>query len=110
MIRAVYYVESPMGLDPVAICPIVHESLIEWSTTSRSRCVHYDKINTLDYDAGKKIPHLIKIEQGNIKIDLLYLTLKIFNEKLKGVVNRGEQLQFSSDKDVQDYYLNTNFQ
>jgi hypothetical protein len=109
-IRAVYYVDSERG-NPVAISPTISKEAILWGDTSRGLRFLFTEINLSPKDiVAEKPPEIIEFTLSNgHKIRLLYLTRKIFDEKVKNRVAGGNLMKFSSDDELQKYYLETNF-
>lgn len=117
----VYYVESDnpqSSRSPIAIQPQLDLFQVIWDTNTSSKETTI-AIKTLEIDSKKithfhELPNLaprtIKIlsTSGEI-ISLTLLTLQIFTEHVKTKVAGERNLNFTSDQEVQDYYLNTNF-
>jgi hypothetical protein len=103
VLEHVYHVEA-MGSDnfynPVAIRPTIKNGVIEWEDTSRGE---HKKIAKIDVSNDSI---RIKTVEGE-EILLTLLTLKRFIDKVEPLVEG--TVSFNSDKELQDYYLNTNF-
>lgn len=117
--QGVYYLETQNpGMNPIAIRPEMTPSdYVAWEDTGHGRILRFDKIffDGIDLDSldSKKIadtPKVIKFisKQGD-NFSLVLLTLKIFNDLLKEHVACGGSLNFKDDRELQDYYLKTDF-
>jgi hypothetical protein len=114
--ESVYYVESSndLSLDGMAIRPTIKQDRISWEDTGRGRSFQFNQINLIPEDINyldmdkKIIPGRINFTtvRGK-KIQLAVLTLAIFNNKIKDSV--AGPLNFQSDEELINYYLNTNF-
>ncbi len=106
----VYYVECSnpkLHYNPIAIRPIINEKFATWEDTSRYTKVEL-KSCFLDMNENEKFPNKISIvtKQG-VVLTLHELTLTLFNEKIKSHVTKSPT--FSSDEEVQDFYLTHDF-
>lgn len=105
MSEKVYYVHSKdpkVLLNPIAIRPYVLGDRVEWEDTDRGGYIKFEKIEI------SPSHRQIKITGKNSEVVLLtLLTLKIYNERLKHLV--GGHPEFSSDEELMNHYLNTNF-
>lgn len=109
MIEAVYYVEcddADEPIDPIAIRPTIQSHQVIWEDTGHGRVFHTTKIeiNTEDEMLPEKIT--IQTDKG-YHITLVKMTLDLFDKKVKELAAGNPE--FSSDKEIQDYYLHTNF-
>ncbi len=113
-LEGVYYVESPdRPLGHIAIRPKFMEHDAEWDDTSMGVAVHLDDSSPhweqVHTTSPENLIDRISLVYNRTKraITFQYLTLDIYNEKLKSKV--AGHPSFSSTKDVQEYYLKTNF-
>jgi len=102
-IQGVYYVDTPSKVGHVAIRPTFQEKIARWEDTSGNRTVRLSQ-------PMKELPALpsrIELVFEKQITTLEYLTLELYNEKLKSKVVGSPT--FSSTEEVQRYYLETNF-
>lgn len=94
--------DPKVQLNPIVIRPHVVNDRVEWEDTDRGGYIKFQKIEI------SKTHKQIRItgKAGEV-ILLTLLTLKIYNEKLKHRVSGHPE--FSSDDELMNYYLNTNF-
>lgn len=105
--QQVYYVESKRPRNPVGIRPYIEKDLIEWENTSSGSYVRFSKISITPQES--KLPDEIKvITVDGEKITFRKLTLELYNQRVKEFVAGSPD--FASDEDLQNYYLETNFQ
>lgn len=109
--NGVYYVESSISREPVAIRPHLKNHFMEWGDTSRGSHVELDsiKFTPSPREQPGSIPEKIEIlSKRGEKLTLIFLSLELYNNKVKKrVAGRPE---FNSQEELQNYYLNTNFQ
>lgn len=107
----VYYVESSELRNPIAIRPHLINEYMEWEDTSRGSHAKIKKIRFTPFSKKdpKSIPDKIEIVtmEGEI-VTLHKLTLNLYNDKVKEFV--AGKPDFKTDDELQNYYLNTNFQ
>lgn len=105
-IDAVYYVESTTDMNPIAIRPKFEKNVASWEDTSRGKTLHF---KNMEWGSKKeKIPNTVSlILENNETVRFLFLTKKIFDEKVKTLVSG--PLEFDNDQQVQNYYLQENF-
>jgi len=113
-LEGVYYLESENpNMNPIAVRPQIHApDYVGWEDTSHGRVVRFSKILVDGHEIrpNEKLPEKIEVVDTNgITYVLVKLTTKIFNEKLKKIVAGGESLNFNNDKELQDFYLKTDF-
>lgn len=119
-LNAVYYAHGVgCAVNPVVIRPTFVEDKALWEDTSdRSKSFVLEKIFGLPSpDSGgerldwQQCPSMIRFRVQTDKkkaiIELTLMTLEVYNEKVRQQV-AGSPV-FHSDRDVQSYYLNTNF-
>jgi len=121
-INGVYYVEATgteRTFNPIAIRPRIlglqadggPDKRCEWEDTLRGSHVRYNKILTkLPEEASDgKLPEKISLlgSEGET-VHLVLLTYDLFKEKVAPRV--WGELQFSSDEDLQQYFLQTRFE
>lgn len=118
-LQGVYYLESQNPtMNLIAIRPEVTSGYAAWEDTSNGRIIKIEKVL---FD-GKEIKENEELHQINAlpesieifgadgqRYQLIKLTKRIFTEKLKNIVACGENLVFTSDQDVQDFYLKSSF-
>lgn len=105
----VYYVESAKKdsvINPIAIRPTIVGERIEWADTSRGTYRKFKQIQIIPENQGspEKIHILAKDDE---QITLVRLTLDVYNRFLKHRV--AGQPAFTSDNEVKQHYLTTNF-
>lgn len=103
----VYYVDSsnfPLALNPMAIRPKIHDGFIEWEDTSRGTLVEFRSIKKEPTPQGNKF--IIEAKRGGV-VKLVPVTLELFNKYVKEMV-AGSPV-FHTDKELIDYYLQTDF-
>lgn len=120
-IRGVYYLESQnANMNPIAIrIQTTPPDYIAWEDTGHGRILRNSKVlfdgkeinaNTpaeIDLD---HIPETIEVTSQTGEVyQFVKLTLKLFNEKLKPYVAAGGSLNFKNDRELQEYYLTTDF-
>ena len=106
----VYFVEAPknMPMNPVAIRPEIFESKVHWLDTSRGVILELGQIDNMD-TLDETPPEVIEITtQKGYHIRLKKLTLDIYNKSVKSRVMGSPS--FKSDKDVQNFYLDSDFE
>ncbi|NGX59824.1 MAG: hypothetical protein KR126chlam3_00981 [Chlamydiae bacterium] len=113
-LEGVYYVESPgRPLGHIAIRPKFREQDVEWDDTSTGISMRLDPTSHHWEQLKSQAPnsHLEKIafvySKQKKQITLRYLTLELYNEKLKSKV--AGKPSFSSTEELQKYYLSTDF-
>jgi len=113
ILEGVYYVDSPdMAVGHIAIRPTFTEKQATWDDTSNGMVVHLDNSSSLWKQLKNRTPNslLDRIDivfQKNKTITLQYLTLDVFNKKLKSQVVGSPT--FSNTEELQHYYLTTDF-
>ena len=113
-LEGVYYVESPdRRLGHIAIRPKFREQDVEWDDTSTgmSMCLdptshHWEQLKSQAPNSRLEKIALVYNKQKK-QITLRYLTLELYNEKLKS--NVASSPSFSSTEELQKYYLSTDF-
>jgi hypothetical protein len=120
-INGVYYVESQnSGFNPIAIRVHFVSGYAAWEDTAHGRSIRYKKVHLdgkeLPSDgnvASSKIPEVVEIvaerDGKEEKFRLVKLTKNVFNEKVVKLVAAGEKLKSLSDEELQQHYLQTNF-
>lgn len=99
----VYYVESQddPAVNPIAIRPTLYESRIEWMDTSKGK--------VLTGARSEAEPDRIEIFAKNgYRYTLRKLTLSLYNKHVKPKVMLPPT--FTSDQEVQDFYLHKDFE
>lgn len=113
--NGVYYLESQNpNMNPLAIRPeVTPPDYAAWNDTANGRIMHCSKvlIDDVEFQDGQLqgiIPNRIEVfdNKGNV-FRLVKLTTQLFNEKLKDQVAGGDNLNFSSDQELQNYFLKT---
>ncbi|MCH9609205.1 MAG: hypothetical protein S4CHLAM45_04280 [Chlamydiales bacterium] len=108
---AVYFVsynDPKLRLDPIAIRPTFESHHVIWEDTGRGTSLNLKKINISSESKKAKSPEKIEIETKNGKhITLTKMTLNLFNEQVRN--QAAGNPDFHSDSELQEYYLNTNF-
>lgn len=107
-IHAVYYVESSgtarRPVDPIAIDPSIAGHRIQWNNTGRGAFRDFKNIKLLQ---GDTVPKTIEISIGeNEVITFRLMTKDLFDQHLKDAF---PDLNFDTDQEVQNFYLNTDF-
>lgn len=118
--------ENPEQLsktDLVAIRPTFCPTLksVEWATNSGNQERFFFETTSIDftkYISSSEPPPLIVEQRSPKNIDIFYnhdnatlvrLTLDLFNRCVKPYVAGGSQLNFTSDEEVQAFFLTTSF-
>ena len=108
--EAVYYVQSDedeLKVNPIGIRPHITNNMVWWDDTNPSRGTSFSikKINAVK---GEKPPEKIEIitDEGK-KVTLTYLTLDVYNKNIRDKVPG--KPSFHNNKELQDFYLTTNF-
>ena len=118
MLPAVYYVEvkNHETLNPIAIRPnFLSKQRLSWEDTSRGKVVSYQSVifsgaTKNEIENNRKIPSEIVLSLPDDQIFLKLLTKEIFDKFVKPeIADSGPGIEFKDYKEVQDYYLNTNF-
>ena len=119
IIPCVYYLKTQNeGMNPIAIrVELTSPDYISWEDTSNGRILRVNKIlmdeKEIDLSSPKppeKNPDkIVFISTDGESFELVKLTSKIFNEKLKPYVAKGNTTNFTTDDQVQNHYLNTDF-
>jgi hypothetical protein len=114
--NGVYYLESQNpNMNPLAIRPeVTPPDYAAWNDTANGRMMHCTKVLINGEELKERVdpkgvaPDRIEIidNQGN-SFKLVKLTTELFNEKLKDLVAGGANLNFSSDQELQNYFLKT---
>lgn len=106
----VYMVESSRPRNLVAISPRIRNERLEWEDTGRGTSVSIKEIlfSMKLTKENLEIPQQIEVltEEGE-EITLTYLTIELYDEKVKDFV--AGQPDFINTEDLQVYYLTTNF-
>jgi hypothetical protein len=112
----VYYVqtnENPtIRLGPLAIKPYTNNrnDIIKWTTTSPSFpgvSLKIENISILPLNEGSFSQKINVNTKNGDHIELIPLTMSIYNEKVRNRLFNS--LDFDNEKDLQDYFLNSNF-
>lgn len=101
----VYYVERAENgppFNPIAIRPRIYVDRIEWEDTSNGARISFKEI-----EVGQDQKKIKIISKEGYVVILSILTLALFDEKVRHRV--AGNLQVKTDKELSDYYLNTNF-
>lgn len=110
-VEAVYFVSSDdpnLQLDPIAIRPTFESRRVMWEDTGPGTILDMKKSNISSESKKAKLPEKIKVETENGKhITLTKMTLKVFNKQVRN--QTAGNPDFHSTSDLQEYYLNTNF-
>ena len=119
IIPCVYYLKTQNeGMNPIAIrVELTSPDYISWEDTSNGRILRVNKIlmdeKEIDLSSPKppeKTPDkIVFISTDGESFELVKLTSKIFNEKLKPYVAKGNTTNFTTDDQVQNHYLSTDF-
>ena len=112
----VYYLESQNpNMNPLAIRPeVTPPDYAAWDDTANGRIMHCAKvlINGVELKESAGQPEVAPdrievIDNKGMIFKLVKLTTQLFNERLRDHVAGGPELQFSSDQELQDYFLKT---
>ena len=110
-IDAVYFVscdDPKLRLDPIAIRPTFESLQVMWEDTGPGTILDMKKSNISSESKKAKLPEKIKIETDDGKhITLIKMTLNLFNKHVRN--QAAGNPDFHSDSELQEYYLNTNF-
>lgn len=110
-VEAVYFVscdDPKLRLDPIAIRPTFESSRVMWEDTGPGTILDMKKSNISSESKKAKLPEEITIEMDNGKhITLTKMTINLFNKHIRE--RAAGNPDFHSDSDLQEYYLNTNF-
>jgi hypothetical protein len=105
-IELVYIVscdDPNLHLDPLAIRPTFESNKVMWEDTGPGTVVNM-KNAVMPGNSPEKIE--FETDKGQ-HITLTKLTVDLFNNKIRD--RAAGHPEFHSDKELQDYYLNTNF-
>lgn len=111
-LEGVYYVESPnVPMGRLAIRPSFLQKQATWDDTASGMIVHLDASSPHWKEVSEKKPNAL-LEKIDLifrkhQVTLRFLTLELYNEKLKSKV--AGHPAFSSTEELQKYYLNTDF-
>lgn len=112
--NTVYYVEAAdkkMILNPLAIKPKFFDNRVEWFDTSRGNAFQIKQLiispDLKDRTFGKWPSKIEMVTDSGKRITLVLLDIRIYNEKIKSMLARSPE--FNSDQDLEEYFLNTNF-
>lgn len=115
LFNEVYFVESkpPKSAAMIAIRPEIQAEYMEWEDTNRGHYVNIDKIKVEpdmpDNDDGTFTPDkILVVSREGEKFIFSKLTLDLYNQKVREWV--WGQPKFESEKELKDYYLDTDFQ
>jgi hypothetical protein len=103
----VYYVDAGPSepMNPVAIRPQFYDKHALWEDTSRGTVFYLDTVKTeLTEEAPKAIE---MISREGKRVTLRYLTLALYNEKVKAWVCGSPS--FNSTEELQNFYLTESF-
>lgn len=105
----VYYVETQgnLTLNPIAIRPRIIGKEIIWEDTASGMALPFTEIEILPNPSTKEPKKIEIITPDSEKVVFLFLTVKLFNQKVRHRV--AGNLIFKSDHDLQKYYQHTNF-
>lgn len=108
-IQAVYLVQCEdlhVRLGPIAIRPTFKADLASWEDTGEGTVINIKKVDFVNIESD--LPEKIELLTNDTKkIFLSKMTLKLFNQHVKAQA-AGHPI-FHSDAEVQNYYLQTNF-
>lgn len=112
-LEAVYYVETAdKKRGEIAIRPSFQGKNVTWDDTSNGRVVHLDAESPHWTQLNKQsqnslVEKISVVFKDHTSATLQYLTLDLYNEKLKSRVVGSPD--FSSTEELQNYYLQTDF-